>query len=148
MVSTRSFEQAVIVLETEEDCKRCPMSLRCLAGQSLNFDEVDPPLHNPIGVGACDRCMAVHFLNAGQYYVCTNIRRGLHPRSHPAFPVWDAAEANEGEHWVMGAVSSENGHSTPPPEHLTCKRHFKYIPHKKFDCAVMWKNYNRAGKHT
>ena len=62
--SKRHFEQAVVVLETEEDCKRCPRSMLCLAGRRLTDD-----------VTTCSRCHAAHFSDdRGQYYVCTHLR--------------------------------------------------------------------------
>lgn len=118
------------------------MSLRCLAGESLNFDEVDPMLHNPIGVGACKRCRAVHFVNAGIAYVCTNIRDGLHPRTHPLFQEWDPESAEPGEKWVAGACSDRDGRLYDTPESRTCEAHFKHVPHRKFCCAVMYNAIN------
>lgn len=134
MALTSSFEQAVIVLEIEEDCKRCPMSLRCLAGKSLNYkDGLD---YNAGATTICLNCYAIHFMVNGQYYVCINIKQGLYLR--PLAPDDKRGAAAQ----AICAVRDSKGHYQSAQTHLCCRE-------PEEDCADMWNRINRlANRHT
>ena len=109
-----------IILSKEEHCRDCPVNLRCLAGSRLNYYDSKTERYNPLQAGACTYCQAVHFTVDGQRYICVNIRRGVHARKHPMYPVWDAETANMAEVYAMGAVADDDGGNQAPPQGQTC----------------------------
>ena len=137
-MDSTGYSSVVVLYDKPEHCRECPVSLYCLAGRSLNHAAEK---YNRWRVSGCIRCNAVHFHIEGKHYICTNIRKGLHPRVHPLFHLWDTeTQEVEGQNWVMGAIADSDGNCENTPELQSCAKAFPNVPYKKHDCIAQYRN--------
>lgn len=78
----------MIALRSDAACGYCPLSLTCLRGKPIIWDErrVVAPLRytvqpNVLNVVMCKRCAAVFFTHGTKRFICERLRDGHHPLS-------------------------------------------------------------------